>query len=97
LKTDPQPFLNPDPDYTALETAAAVILPIPYEGGVSYGTGAAAAPAAVIAASHQLEFYDEVLKAEPFRMGIATVIPPRCRRRCTGRPKNCSIGGSSWC
>ena len=40
MKTDPQPFLNPDPEYTALETAAVVILPIPYEGGVSYGTGA---------------------------------------------------------
>jgi len=77
LKTDPQPFLNPDPEYTALESAAAVILPIPYEGGVSYGKGAGAAPAAIIAASHQLEFYDEVLKAEPFRMGIATVMPPR--------------------
>lgn len=77
MKSDPQPFLNPDPEYTALETAAAVILPIPYEGGVSYGTGAAAAPAAVIAASHQLELYDEVLRAEPFRMGIATVMPPR--------------------
>jgi len=77
LKTDPQPFLNPDPEYTALEKAAAVILPIPYEGGVSYGSGAAGAPAAVIAASHQLELYDEVLKAEPFRMGIATVMPPR--------------------
>ncbi|MEN8692368.1 MAG: agmatinase [Desulfobacterales bacterium] len=77
MKTDPQPFLNPDPEYTALENAAAVILPIPYEGGVSYGKGAAAAPAAVIAASHQLEFYDEVLEAEPYRMGIATVMPPR--------------------
>jgi agmatinase len=77
LKTDPQPFLNPDPEYSALESAAAVILPIPYEGGVSYGRGAGAAPAVVIAASHQLELYDEVLKAEPFRMGIATVMPPR--------------------
>ncbi|MFZ0240631.1 MAG: agmatinase [Desulfobacterales bacterium] len=77
MTSHPQPFLNPDPEYTALATAAAVILPLPYEGGVSYGAGTAAAPAAVIAASHQLEFYDEVLKAEPFRMGIATVLPPR--------------------
>ncbi len=77
MKPDPRPFLDPDPEYAALDTAGVVILPIPYEGGVSYGTGSAAAPAAVIAASHQLEFYDEVLKAEPFRMGIATMLPPR--------------------
>lgn len=76
MTPDPQPFLDPDPEFTAFETAAAVILPLPYEGGVSYGAGTAGAPAAVIAASHQLEFYDEVLGAEPYKMGIATILPP---------------------
>jgi agmatinase len=72
-----QPFLDPDPEWTTLETAAAVILPVPYEGGVSYGTGAAGGPAAIIAASHQLELYDEELRAEPIKMGIATAPAPR--------------------
>ena len=76
MKLHPQPFLDPGSEYTAFERAAVVILPVPYEGGVSYGTGTARAPEAIIAASHQLELYDEVLKREPFRMGIATVMPP---------------------
>jgi agmatinase len=59
-----------------VDQAAVVILPIPYEGGVSYGTGTAQAPEAVIAASHQMELYDEDLRGEPFRIGIATLIPP---------------------
>ncbi|MFZ0613363.1 MAG: agmatinase [Desulfobacterales bacterium] len=84
MTPDPQPFLNPGPEFAAFETAAAVILPLPYEGGVSYGAGTAAAPAAVIAASHQLEFYDEVLQAEPYKMGIATILPPRLPEDAAG-------------
>lgn len=76
MKPHPRPFLDPGIEYTDFDQAAVVILPISYEGGVSYGIGTAQAPEAVIAASHQLELYDEELKSEPFRMGIATVLPP---------------------
>lgn len=69
-------FLSPERVFTRFATAAAAILPVPYEGGVSYGTGAGKGPDAILAASHFLELYDEILKAEPFRMGIATVVPP---------------------
>jgi len=71
-----KPFLNPGFEYTEYHTAAAAILPVPYEGGVSYGTGTARGPDAVIEASAHLELYDEMLDAEPYRMGIATVLPP---------------------
>lgn len=69
-------FLNPGFEYTQYRTAAVAILPVPYEGGVSYGTGTARAPDAVIEASKHLELYDEALDAEPFRMGITTVAAP---------------------
>jgi len=69
-------FLNPGSQFTDYHTAAVSILPVPYEGGISYGTGTAQAPDAVIEASHHLELYDEILNAEPYRMGIATVGPP---------------------
>jgi agmatinase len=69
-------FLGKDNPYAALDTAAAVVVPFPYEGGVSFGKGAALAPEAVIHASNYVELYDEVLKAEPYRMGIATSRPP---------------------
>ena len=69
-------FLGADVPFCSEERAAAVILPVPFEGGVSYGRGAAGAPDAVIEASGFLELYDEVLEREPFRMGIATAAPP---------------------
>ncbi len=69
-------FLSPDPEFSVFETAAVAILPFPYEGGVSYGKGAARAPEAIIDASAFIEFYDEILRGEPYRMGIATVAPP---------------------
>jgi len=53
-----------------------VVLPFPYEGGVSYGRGTANAPQAVLEASQQVEFYDVELDAEPFRVGIATLASP---------------------
>lgn len=76
MKRNPIQFLGVEEKYTDPETAAAVFLPIPYEGAVSYGTGAAGAPHAILEASAYLELYDEVLDAEPYRAGIATLSPP---------------------
>jgi agmatinase len=73
-------FLGLEPEFTAIENAKVVILPFPYEGGISYGAGTANAPDAILEASYHLELYDEVLEAEPFRMGIATVAPPSIPR-----------------
>jgi len=70
------PFLNPPPAVTDFTRAKAVVVPFPYEGGVSYGAGASGAPRAVLEASGQLEFFDAVLNAEPLEVGIATVQPP---------------------
>ena len=69
-------FLGLDPEFTVYDKSAVVILPVPYEGGISYLPGTSDAPEAVIEASTQLELYDEVLRAEPYRMGISTVDPP---------------------
>ncbi|MGD8393699.1 MAG: arginase family protein, partial [Desulfobacterales bacterium] len=71
MKSNPLQFLDPPPQYTDFRNAAVAILPVPYEGGVSYGTGTAGGPDAVIEASRHLELYDEVLKAEAYRMGIS--------------------------
>ena len=48
------------------------ILPVPYEQTVSYGRGCAAGPAAIIAASSEVELFDEELLCEPHRVGIGT-------------------------
>jgi agmatinase len=76
LTAHPVAFLDPPEGYADLEKARAVVVPFGYEGGVSYGVGTAAAPAAVLEASHQVEFYDDVLDAEPYVVGIGTLDTP---------------------
>lgn len=70
------PFLGPDVDHPSFEDATFVLIPVPYEGGVSYGTGTAQAPDAVLKASAYLELYDEVLNCEPYHAGIVTLESP---------------------
>ncbi|MGD9082370.1 MAG: agmatinase [Desulfobacterales bacterium] len=77
MKLNSKQFLNLSGEFAEFKTAAVAILPVPYEGGVTYGTGTARGPDAAINASQHLELYDEMLKVEPFRMGIATLIPLR--------------------
>ena len=72
MKVHATPFLA-DPEAASLERSRVVILPIPYEGGVSYGEGAANGPAAILEASAQVEFYDGMLGIDARSVGIATV------------------------
>jgi agmatinase len=69
-------FLGIPPEYSDLATAPAIVVPFPYEGGVSYGLGTATAPQAVLEASRQVELYDEVLDAELYVKGIGTLDTP---------------------
>jgi agmatinase len=56
--------------------AKAVVIPFGLEATVSYGTGTRNGPEAIIAASPQLEFFDEDLWCEPYKsFGIATLEP----------------------
>lgn len=48
------------------------VVPLPFEGTVSWGRGAAQGPAAFLDASTQVELYDEVLGFEPSRVGVVT-------------------------
>jgi agmatinase len=65
-----EPWCHPD-------HAGVYVLPAPYEHTSSYMPGSDQGPSAIIEASHQVEFYDEVLRYEPFREwgGIATTTP----------------------
>src|ERR1051326_6670996 len=65
-------FGDPPAPWGDLERAAAVIIPAPLEYTVCYGEGTAQGPAAIIAASTQMELYDEVFDWIPMSAGIAT-------------------------
>jgi len=76
LKSHSVPFLGAPESAAEPQQARVVILPFGYEGGVSYGRGAAAGPRAVLEASQFLELYDDVLDTEPNQIGIFTAAPP---------------------
>ena len=59
----------PDPSSSAYATSRFVIQQIPYEHTSSYLEGSAKGPAAIVAASHFVEFYDEELEMESYRKG----------------------------
>src|SRR5436190_20985495 len=64
----------PEPELCSYEKSKFVIQQIPYEHTSSYLQGSAKGPAAIVEASHYVEFYDEVLDTETFRKcGIATL------------------------
>jgi agmatinase len=71
-------FLEPDrKDALTPEAARCVVVPFGLEASVSYGTGTASGPAAILAASHQLELFDEELWREPYLdYGVATLRQP---------------------
>lgn len=59
------------------EAARAVIIPFGLEASVSYGGGTAEGPEAILAASRQLELFDEELWREPYKdYGIAALREP---------------------
>jgi agmatinase len=74
-RDDPTPPFGGDEAACSLTEAGVVVLPVPYEGTVSYGIGTASGPRAILRASEQLELYDEEIAVEPFRVGIHTADP----------------------
>lgn len=72
-------FLGLPQSDASKDTAKALILPVPYEGTVTYRKGTAGGPGAIMSASEQVELYDEYLDCEPWQCGIATLpaVDPR--------------------
>ena len=73
MQTIPFNFLGLDPRHSAYDSARFVVLPIPYDLATTYMPGARKGPAAIISASHHLEWFDEELEAECYKCGIATL------------------------
>jgi N1-aminopropylagmatine ureohydrolase len=69
-------FLGIEHRYSSYAGSSIVILPVPYEHSVSYGTGTGQGPQAILEASHYVEYWDEEFQRELcFELGIATLPP----------------------
>jgi agmatinase len=72
----PWNFLGLPEELAAAGRARAWVLPIPYEGTTCYGAGTRNGPAAIIAASRQVERFDREFDCEPAaHFGVHTMSP----------------------
>jgi agmatinase len=69
----PANFLALPPELSDASSARYLVLPVPYEATVSYKSGTAAGPMAIIDASAQVERFDEELLADCAAAGVATL------------------------
>ena len=59
-----------EPEFSVFDRANVLVLPIAYEGTVSYGTGTVKGAAPIVVASRNMELYDEETDAEVYKIGI---------------------------
>ncbi len=64
-------FLGVKP--SKFDSANIIVLPVPYEGTVTYASGTGNGPKAIIEASFHVELYDDELDYEPYMFGINTL------------------------
>lgn len=62
-------------EYSNLDNAAVVIVPVPYDETSTWGRGADRGPAATLDASANMELYDIETDTEVYRYGIFTDVP----------------------
>lgn len=70
MRNDYPLFLGSEIEQPAMDSAKFHVLPVPYEKTVSYGSGTAKGPSAILKASWQLEKWDG--KSKPCEEGIYT-------------------------
>jgi agmatinase len=66
-------FLGLPSELSEFRKSEFVVLPVPYEQTTTYGTGTRHGPSALIAASQEVETFDQELEFEPCRAGICTL------------------------
>ncbi len=59
--------------FSDFDASRILILPVSYEGTVSYGTGTGAGAMAIVDASRNMELYEEETDSEVYRLGIHTL------------------------
>ena len=79
MATEKRPgFADLPPEFSNSATARIAILPVPYDRTSTWNKGADRGPAAIIEASHQVEWYDIQTRTEVYRHGIKTLEAVTC-------------------
>lgn len=64
-----------EPECAAYDSATFAVIPVPYDLTSTYQSGSRQGPAAILAASANMELYDEELQKVTYREGIFTASP----------------------
>ncbi|MDI9569959.1 MAG: agmatinase [Pseudomonadota bacterium] len=64
-----------EPEWAAYDSALFVVIPVPYDLTSTYQPGARLGPGAILAASANMELYDDELGKSVYRQGIHTTPP----------------------
>lgn len=87
---DPSAAASPDSGIfglsTSLEESRVVVVPVPFEATTSYGGGTSNGPAAVLAASRQVDLFD-FSTGRPYEAGIHMLSPSKSIRRHNRKAK----------
>lgn len=87
---DPSAAASPDSGIfglsTSLDESRVVVVPVPFEATTSYGGGTSKAPAAVLAASRQVDLFDASM-GRPYEAGICMLEPSKDIRRHNRKAK----------
>ena len=84
-------ILGPEKNFLGLEErfrwdeAEVVFLPVPLELTTTYIQGTGRGPDALLEASHQVELYDDELKTETWKHGLATLKPIKFKTDSPGK------------
>lgn len=73
MDATPFNFLGLEAPHANYAKARFAVLPIPYDSTTSYQTGTRGGPDAIIAASRQVELFDEETSSEAYKSGVATL------------------------
>ena len=73
MNSPPLNFLGLESPHGDYKTARFAVLPIPYDSTTSYQTGTRGGPDAILAASRQVELFDEETGLEAYKVGVATL------------------------
>lgn len=71
----PNKFLGLPSRYSDYARSRFAVLPIPYDSTTSFQVGTRNGPAAIVAASQQVELFDDELEIEAYKAGVATLEP----------------------
>lgn len=74
-------YLGIPEEFSAFAKSRYVILPVPYEGTVTYGEGTQYGPNAIIEASQEVELFDDELGIESYKVGVHTSVPTEITRK----------------